>query len=115
MISPKDKIAYIRRSDYADGHTEFQLIETRISKLRIREDGGVSVYSYRFRALDMAELEDNAQIMADHSGLVLVGEPFVTKDELSGKVQKVVDYWNTHGAETLLGNRTKPKEEPYKK
>lgn len=62
--------------------------------------------------MDMAELEDNAQIMADHSGLVLVGEPFITNDELSERLKKVVDHWNVHGAETLLGNRTKPREEP---
>lgn len=111
MVGRKDKIGYIRRTEYADGHTEFKYIESKIRQLRIRKDGGVSVYSDRFRALDMAELEDNAQIMADHSGLVLVNEPFITSDELSERLKKVVDHWNVHGAETLLGNRTKPKEE----
>ena len=112
MIGRTDKIGYIRRTEYEDGHTEFKYIEAKIKQLRIRKDGGVSVYSDRFLALDMAELEDNAQIMADHSGLVLVGEPFITNEELSEHLQKVVDHWNVHGAETLLGNRTRPKEEP---
>ena len=112
MISPKDKIGYIRRVEYADGHTEFKFIESKIKQLRIRKDGGVSIYTDRLRALDMAETEDNTKIMADHQGLVFVDAPFITNDELSEHLQKVVDYWNTNGAETLFGNRTKPKEEP---
>lgn len=111
MISPKDKIGYIRRTEYADGHTEFKFVESKIKLLRIRKDGGVSVYSNRFRALDMAELEENTKIMADHSGLVLVEEPFIAYEALAERMKKVVDHWNVHGAETLLGNRTKPKGE----
>lgn len=111
MIGRKDKIGYIRRTEYEDGHTEFKYIESKIRQLRIRKDGGVSVYSDRFRALDMADLEVNTEFVTGHSGLVLVDEPFITSDELSEHLKKVVDRWNVYGAEMLLGNRTRPKEE----
>ena len=42
-------------------------------------------------------------MMRDNSKIVLVGEPFVADQELSDRIKRIVDYWNEHGAESLLG------------
>ena len=110
MITTKDKIGYIRRQENPDGTTTFKLIEAKIKSVRIGKKG-TSVYSDRFRALDAEELEENAELMADTSRLILVGEPFVMNDEMSERLKNVVDHWNRYGAETLLGNRTEPPKE----
>ncbi len=110
MITTKDKIGYIRRKELADGTTEFKFIEAKIKSVRIGKKG-TSVYSDRFRALDAEELEENAELMADTSRLILVNEPFIMNDEMSERLQKVIEHWNMHGAETLLGNRTEPPKE----
>ena len=111
MITTKDKIGYIRRQEHTDGTTEFKFIETKIKSIRIGKKG-TSVYSDRFRALDAEELEVNTEIiMSGNSELLLVEEPFITNDELSERLQKVVAHWNKNGAETLLGIRTQPPKE----
>ena len=110
MITTKDKIGYIRRQENPDGTTTFKLIEAKIKSVRIGKKG-TSVYSDRFRALDAEELEENAELMSDTSKLILVNEPFIMNDEMSERLKKVVDHWNKHGAETLLGNRTEPPKE----
>ena len=110
MITTKDKIGYIRRQVNPDGTTTFKLIEAKIKSVRIGKKG-TSVYSDRFRALDAEELEENAELMSDTSRIILVDEPFVMNDEMSERLQKVVEHWNKHGAETLLGNRTEPPKE----
>ena len=110
MITTKDRIGYIRRQEHADGTTEFKFIEAKIKSVRIGKKG-TSVYSDKFRALDAGELESNTEIMSDNSALVLVGEPFITNDAMSERLQKVVAHWNKHGAETILGNRTEPPKE----
>lgn len=112
MITTKERIGYIRRQEHPDGTTEFKFIESKIKSVRIGKKG-TSVYSDRFRALDAGELESNTEIMfmSGDSALVLVGEPFITNDELSAHLQKVVAHWNKHGADTLLGNRTEPPKE----
>ena len=110
MITTKDKIGYIRRQENPDGTTTFKLIEAKIKSVRIGKKG-TSVYSDKFRALDAEELEANAELMADTSRLILVGEPFVMNDAMSERLQKGVEHWNKHGAETLLGNRTEPPKE----
>ena len=107
MITTKDKIGYIRRQENPDGTTTFKLIEAKIKSVRIGKKG-TSVYSDRFRALDAEELEENAELMADTSRVILVDEPFVMNDEMSERLKNVVEHWNKHGAETLLGNRTEP-------
>ena len=110
MITAKDKIGYIRRQERPDGTTEFKLIEAKIKSVRIGKKG-TSVYSDRFYALDAGELESNTEMMSGLSKLILVGEPFITNDEMTERLKKVVDHWNKYGAETLLGNRTEPPEE----
>lgn len=110
MITTKDRIGYIRRQEHSDGTSTFKLIEAKIKQIRIGKKG-TSVYSDRFRALDAKELELNTEIMSGNSALVLVGEPFITNDDLTERLKRVVDHWNKFGAETLLGNRTEPPKE----
>lgn len=110
MITTKDRIGYIRRQDNPNGTTTFKLIEAKIKSVRIGKKR-TSVYSDRFRALDAEELEENTELMADNSELILVNEPFVMNDEMSVLLKKIVEHWNKHGAETLLGNRTEPPKE----
>jgi hypothetical protein len=110
VITPKDKIGYIRRQENADGTTEFKFIEAEIKSVRIGKKG-TKVYSDRFYVLDAEELESNTEMMPESSKIVLVGEPFITNAKMSERLKAVVDHWNKYGAETMLGNRTEPPEE----
>lgn len=110
MITAKDKIGYIHRQEHPDGTTEFKLIEAKIKFVRIGKKG-TSVYSDKFYALDAEELESNTEIMSGSSNLILVGEPFITNDEMTERLKKVVDRWNKYGTKTLLGNRIEPPKE----
>ena len=111
MIKLTDRIGYIHRLDFFDGHTRFRYVEAKIKALRPRKDGGVSIDTDRFRALDMEDVEQNTEIMKKNSKLILVNEPFVTDDEFAKRFREVVDYWNKNGAETAFGNKTTPKKE----
>lgn len=110
MITTKDRIGYIRRQEHPDGTASFKFIEAKIKSVRIGQKG-TSVYSDKFRSLDAEEIELNTEIMSGNSKIILVGEPFVTNDELTERLKKVVDNWNKYGAESVLGNRTKPPKE----
>lgn len=44
--------------------------------------------------VDYEELVDNADMMKNHSGLILVGEPFLLDDELREKCIRWVDWAN---------------------
>ena len=110
MNTAKDKIGYIRRQENPDGTTTFKLIEAKIKSVRIGKKQ-ISVYSDKFYALDLEELESNTELMDDTSRVILVNEPFVMNDEMYERLKKVVDHLNEHGAETLLGNRTEPSKE----
>lgn len=110
MITPKDRIGYIRRTANADGTYTFKYIEAKIKSIRVGKKG-TSVYSDRFYALDADELESNTEIMDRKSDLVLVGEPFITSEALSEHLKKIVDYWNEHGATSLLDVQYMPPKE----
>lgn len=110
MITTKDRVGYIHRQERSDGTTEFKLIEAKIKSVRIGKKG-TSVYSDRFYALDAGELESNTEMMSGSSKIILVEEPFIINDEMTERLKKVVDHWNKYGAETILGNRTKPPKE----
>ena len=110
MITTKDRVGYIRRQEHPDGTTEFKLIEAEIKAVRIGKKR-TSVYSNGFYPLDAGELELNTEMMSGPSKLILVGEPFIINDEMAKRLKKVVDHWNKYGAETTLGNCTKPPKE----
>lgn len=104
MITTKDKIGYIRRNKDSDGKIYYKYIESKITAVRIGKTK-TSIYSKNFYALNASELEFNTKLMSDNSELILVGEPFITNNNLSVRLKKVVDYWNEHGAKDIFGDK----------
>ena len=100
MITPKDKIGYIRRAT-VDGKEQFKFIEAKVKSVRIGKKC-TSVYTDKFYALDAEEIEFNTSMIGKDSGIMLVNEPFITTDEYSDRCRKTVDYWNEHGAKSIL-------------
>ena len=100
MITPKDKIGYIRRAT-VDGKEQFKFIEAKVKSVRIGKKG-TSVYTDKFYALDAEEIEFNTSMIGKDSEIMLVNEPFITTDEYSDRCRKTVDYWNEHGAKSIL-------------
>lgn len=100
MITPKDKIGYIRRAT-VDGKEQFKFIEAKVKSVRIGKKG-TSVYTDKFYALDAEEIESNTSFISKGSGLMLVNEPFITTDDYSELCRKTVDYWNEHGAKSIF-------------
>ena len=107
MITPKDKIGYIRRSTI-DGKEQFKFIEAKVKSVRIGKKG-TSVYTDKFYALEAEEIESNTRIIGN--GLILVNEPFITNDEYSEHCLEVVEYWNEHGARSLLDEMCEKQKE----
>jgi hypothetical protein len=52
------------------------------------------VYSKRFTPLDYEEIVNNASIMRENPGIILVQEAFLLDDELREKVVKWVEWAN---------------------
>ena len=104
MITTKDKIGYIRRNKDSNGKIYYKYIESKITAVRTGKTK-TSIYSKNFYALNASELEFNTKLMSDNSKLILVGESFITNDNLSVRLKKVVDYWNEHGAEDIFGDK----------
>ena len=100
MITPKDKIGYIRRAT-VNGKEQFKFIEAKVKSVRIGKKG-TSVYTDKFYALDAEEIESNTSMISKGSGLMLVNEPFITTDDYSELCRKTVDYWNEHGAKRIF-------------
>lgn len=100
MITPKDKIGYIRK-DTVDGKEQFKFIEAKVKSVRICKKG-TSVYTDKFYALDAEEIEFNTSMIGNGRGIMLVNEPFITTDEYSEHCRKAVDYWNEHGAKSIF-------------
>ena len=100
MITPKDKIGYIRRAT-VNGKEQFKFVEAKVKSVRIGKKG-TSVYTDKFYALDAEEIESNTSIISNGSGLMLVNEPFITTDDYSELCRKTVEYWNEHGAKRIF-------------
>lgn len=101
MITAKDKIGYIRRSNDGNGKETFKYIEGKIKRINIGKTR-TSIYSDRFRALDMEEVEWNTEMMTDGRGLILVNEPFITNEELAERCKAHCEYWNEFGATSIF-------------
>ena len=89
------KIGYIRRYDLElNPHlTErFKFIEDTFTR-RISSRGD-RVYSKKFRPIDYEEIVSNAEMMKNHSSIILVQEPFLLDDELREKVLRWVEWAN---------------------
>lgn len=100
-ITPRDKIGYISRRKDENGKEYFKFIEAKIKKVVVGKTR-TSVYSDRFNALDADELISNTEIINGKNGLMLVTEPFITTDEYSKHCLETFEYWNEHGAKSLL-------------
>ena len=101
MITAKDRIGFIQRRTDENGKQHFKYIESKIKKIVVGKKK-TSVYSDRFYTLELEELEINTKIFNETKGVLLVGEPFITNDKLAEWCQKNVDYWNEHGAKSIL-------------
>lgn len=101
MITTKNKIGYIQRRTDENGKQHFKYIEAKIKKIVIGKNR-TAVYSDKFRAIELEELESNTNIFSEEKGILIVGEPFITNDKLAEWCQKNVDYWNEHGAKGIF-------------
>ena len=101
MVTTKDKIGLIQRRTNSDGKQVFKYVESKIKRIVIGKKK-TSVYSDGFYPLELEELESNTSFFDEERGVLIVGEPFVTNDKLAEWCQKNVDYWNEHGAKSLL-------------
>lgn len=82
--------------------TLFRLIECSCTR-RISSKSD-RVYSKRFTPLDYEEIVNNASIMRENPGIILVQEAFLLDDELREKAVKWVEW----------ANQAKPSEyDPY--
>ena len=89
------KIGYIRRNNLElNPHLteKFKFIESTFTrKISSKSD---RVYSKKFMPLDYEEIVDNANMMKNNSGLILVQEPFLLDDELREKAIRWVEWAN---------------------
>ena len=91
----KMKIGYIKEINLAlNPHlTErFKFMEAPFTR-RISSRGD-RCYSKLFMPLDYEEIVENANIMKNHSGIMLVREPFLLDDDLREKALKWVEWAN---------------------
>lgn len=71
---------------------KFKFVEdTFTRRISSRSD---RVYSKRFSPLDYEEIVDNANMMKEHPGIILVQEPFLLDDELREKAIRWVEWAN---------------------
>lgn len=71
---------------------KFKFVEdTFTRRISSRSD---RVYSKRFLPLDYEEIVDNANMMKEHPGIILVQEPFLLDDELREKAIRWVEWAN---------------------
>ena len=84
-----------------DGKERFKFIESKIKSVSVGKKQ-TSVYTDKFYALDAEDIEFNTEIIGKGSGIVLVYEPVITNDEYSEYCRKTVNYWNIHGARSII-------------
>lgn len=89
------KIGYINKYDLELNPQlteKFKFIEDTFTRhISSRSD---RVYSKRFSPLDYEEIVDNANMMKEHPGIILVQEPFLLDDELREKAIRWVEWAN---------------------
>lgn len=86
MIQLSDKIGYIQHYLSPD---RFKYIEANITRINIGKKR-TSVYSNRFNALDMEELESNTRFAQSglKNGYIMVQEPFITSEALKAQAER---------------------------
>ena len=90
------KIGYIQEYDLElNPHLPERFKFREASFTRRISSRGDRVYSKMLQfPVDYEEIVDNANIMKNNSGIILVREPFLLDDELKEKVTKWVDWAN---------------------
>ncbi|MDD5022322.1 MAG: hypothetical protein PHR82_09380 [Endomicrobiaceae bacterium] len=86
MIQLTDKIGYIQH--YLSPE-RYKYIEAKITRINIGKKK-TSVYSDRFNALDVSELESNTVFAKRglQNNFIMVQEPFITNDELRAQAER---------------------------
>ena len=100
MITIKDKIGYILMCS-RDEKKEYKFIEAKIKSIKTTKKG-TFIYTNEFRPLDAEDVELNTEMIKNGKGCIMCNEAFITNKELSEHFKKVVDYWNEHGAKSIL-------------
>lgn len=89
------KIGYIKKYNLEmNPHLteKFKFVEdTFTRRISSRSD---RVYSKKFSPLDYEEIVDNANMMKENPGIILVQEPFILDDELREKAIRWVEWAN---------------------
>ena len=89
------KIGYIKKYNLEmNPHLteKFKFVEdTFTRRISSRSD---KVYSKKFSPLDYEEIVDNANMMRENPGIILVQEPFLLDDELREKAIRWVEWAN---------------------
>lgn len=114
MNKSKNRIGYIVEYDLKlNPHLENKFAFREASFVRKISIKGDRVYSKMLLCpVDYEEIVDNAEIMRNHPGIILVREPFLLDDELRDKATKWVEWANTAKPEEydffvmLLGKET---------
>lgn len=93
MITPKDKIGFIRRLYDEKQIPHFRFIVSKINRVIIGKKG-TRIYSDKFNPLDEEEIESNTRCIDTSKGILIVNEPFIVKDEEIAYFEAVCDRWN---------------------
>lgn len=89
------KIGYIRRYDLnSNPHFTERFEFKECAFARCISSKGDRVYSELFYPLDYSEIVENAQMMKEHPGIMLVQEPFLLDDELRERCIRWVEWAN---------------------
>lgn len=89
------KIGYIRRNnlEFNPNLKKFDFKEATFTR-RISSRGDRVYSKMLMNPIDYEEIVDNANMMKNNSGLILVSEPFLLDDELKEKVVRWVEWAN---------------------
>lgn len=89
------KIGYIRRYDLdSNPHLTERFEFKECAFARCISSKSDRVYSKLFCPLDYSEIVENAQMMKEHPGIMLVQEPFLLDDELRERCIRWVEWAN---------------------
>lgn len=89
------KIGFIRRYDLdINPHLTERFKFKECTFTRRISSKGDRVYSKLFHPLDYSEIVENAQMMKEHPGIMLVQEPFLLDDELRERCIRWVEWAN---------------------
>ena len=102
MITPKDTLGFIERR-YLDENSNptFRFIEAKVQRVNIGKKK-TSVYTKEFYVLDAEDIESTTRCISISYGLLVVGEPFLLKEDQREYFQKVVNDWNKNDLKSFM-------------